>query len=144
MFTFFDFAAASHELDEALLVQDALFVFQGIDGRYIKFDPTSDAYLLDSAVGITQPVRDLCRYVCVHVCVCVCVVMMRDVERVCACHNGERERERERESDAYSHCHTRIINLVTASCVSWDGCSVACAGSFTSTRAIPRWGWSGR
>ena len=41
---------AMYEISEALLLRDVVFVFQGIDGQYIKFDKTTGSYLVDSKV----------------------------------------------------------------------------------------------
>ena len=34
-----------HEVSEAALLRDVLFVFQGIDGKHVRFDPVADAYV---------------------------------------------------------------------------------------------------
>ncbi|XP_062521244.1 gamma-tubulin complex component 3 homolog isoform X2 [Corticium candelabrum] len=49
----------SFEVTEADLVRDIVYVLQGIDGKYVKFDAASDMYKVDSKVGVPQTVRDL-------------------------------------------------------------------------------------
>ena len=51
--------AAASEITEAALLRDILFVFQGIDGRYIRFDPVADRYSIDRHVGVPQATRDI-------------------------------------------------------------------------------------
>jgi gamma-tubulin complex component 3 len=37
-------------LPESELIKDIVYTFQGIDGKWIKFDPSKDAYRIDSQV----------------------------------------------------------------------------------------------
>ncbi|KYR01195.1 spindle pole body component 98 [Tieghemostelium lacteum] len=46
-------------IEEDLLVKDIIYVFQGIDGTYIKFDYKLDSYVIDKKLSITKPKRDL-------------------------------------------------------------------------------------
>ncbi|CAG8462995.1 6398_t:CDS:10 [Paraglomus occultum] len=48
-----------YEISEALLLRDIVFVFQGIDGQYIKFDKTTGSYLVDSKIGVQRSTREL-------------------------------------------------------------------------------------
>ena len=41
------------------ILRDLLYVFQGIDGRFLKFDARSDAYLLDSHVVLPRPTVEI-------------------------------------------------------------------------------------
>jgi len=50
---------AVFEITEKLLIRDVLFVFQGIEGRLIKYDAGMDAYRIGSDVGVPLSVRDL-------------------------------------------------------------------------------------
>eukprot|EP00118_Oscarella_pearsei_P015761 m.144765 g.144765 ORF g.144765 m.144765 type:complete len:863 (+) comp38407_c1_seq3:451-3039(+) len=47
----------SHELSEATLIRDVIFVVQGIDGQYVKFDMSRDSYVIDPKVGVPHSVR---------------------------------------------------------------------------------------
>ena len=47
------------EITEKLLLRDILFVFQGIEGRLVKYDTGMDAYRISSDYGVPLPVRDL-------------------------------------------------------------------------------------
>lgn len=49
----------SFELAEVAIVRDLVYVFQGIDGKLIKYSYNEDAYRMDSQVGVPRPVRDL-------------------------------------------------------------------------------------
>ena len=49
---------------EALLLQDLLFVFQGIAGRFVKYEPRSEQYLVDPALALRDPVRDTVLCLC--------------------------------------------------------------------------------
>lgn len=48
------------EVSEAALVRDLLYVFQGIDGKFIKMNAQEDCYKIDSKVVVCKPHRDLC------------------------------------------------------------------------------------
>lgn len=41
---------SSKQVSEPSILRDIMFIFQGIDGTYIKFDPESDAYVIDETV----------------------------------------------------------------------------------------------
>lgn len=49
---------------ESLLLQDLLFVFQGIAGRYIKYEPRSEQYLIDPVLQLRSPVMDTTKCLC--------------------------------------------------------------------------------
>ncbi|XP_078738908.1 gamma-tubulin complex component 3 [Lampetra fluviatilis] len=49
----------SVELSESLLVRDLLYVFQGIEGTYVRMSPTEGAYLIDPKVGAPKSLRDV-------------------------------------------------------------------------------------
>ena len=42
---------ASFEIPETELVRDLVFVFQGIDGKWVRFDPSKDGYRVDPQVS---------------------------------------------------------------------------------------------
>ncbi|KAI9286402.1 Spc98 family-domain-containing protein [Umbelopsis sp. AD052] len=50
---------SSKQVPEAAILRDIMFIFQGIDGTYIKFDAESDAYVIDDMVGISRSAREL-------------------------------------------------------------------------------------
>ena len=41
---------ATYELPEFALVRELVYVFQGIEGRYIKYDASADQFKVDSQV----------------------------------------------------------------------------------------------
>ena len=43
---------ASLEVAETTLVQDLIYVFQGIDGKVIKYDAAEDAFRIKSEVSL--------------------------------------------------------------------------------------------
>jgi gamma-tubulin complex component 3 len=44
---------SSKQVPEAAILRDIMFIFQGIDGTYVKFDAETDAYVIDDMVGDT-------------------------------------------------------------------------------------------
>ena len=51
--------SASHEVSEAALLREIIYIFQGIEGKVIKLEQTNDAYRIDSKLGVPKAVRDL-------------------------------------------------------------------------------------
>ena len=49
---------------ESLLIRDLIYVFQGIDGKYIKYDSRSELYVVDPALGLKQAVKDTVLCLC--------------------------------------------------------------------------------
>lgn len=49
-FCFLSFIVASLEIPEAELVKDLVFISQGIEGKWIRFDASKDAYKADKQV----------------------------------------------------------------------------------------------
>ncbi|XP_021351512.1 gamma-tubulin complex component 3-like [Mizuhopecten yessoensis] len=49
----------SFELPEAELIKDLVYAFQGIEGKWIKFDPSKEGYRIDSQAGIPKAIRQL-------------------------------------------------------------------------------------
>lgn len=49
---------------ESLLIRDLIYIFQGIDGKYIKFDSRSELYVVDPALGLKQAVKDTVLCLC--------------------------------------------------------------------------------
>ncbi|GAB1605290.1 gamma-tubulin complex component 3 homolog [Argonauta hians] len=45
-----------YEICEFELLKDLVYVFQGIEGKWIKFDPVSNAYRIDAQTGISRAV----------------------------------------------------------------------------------------
>eukprot|EP00871_Galdieria_phlegrea_P003551 jgi/Galph1/4197/GphlegSOOS_G2851.1 len=54
---------ASYEISEAVLVREVIYTIQGIDGKYIKYNPKIDEYCVIAEVGVPQPARELIRRV---------------------------------------------------------------------------------
>ncbi|KAH8556990.1 Spc98 family-domain-containing protein [Umbelopsis sp. PMI_123] len=50
---------SSKQVPEPAILRDIMFIFQGIDGTYIKFDSETDAYVIDNMVGISRSAREL-------------------------------------------------------------------------------------
>jgi hypothetical protein len=50
-FDFFTFSA-SEELPEAVIIRDLVYAFQGIEGRWIRFDPTKEGYRINPKVSV--------------------------------------------------------------------------------------------
>ncbi|KAI8344273.1 Spc98 family-domain-containing protein [Chlamydoabsidia padenii] len=44
---------------EAYLLRDLIYIFQGIDGQYITFDPINNEYVLDTHLSVPKPTQDL-------------------------------------------------------------------------------------
>ena len=44
--------SASNEIPESELLKDVIYAFQGIEGKWIKFDTGRDSYRIDSQVKI--------------------------------------------------------------------------------------------
>ena len=51
--------SASYEISEAALLRDIIYIFQGIEGKVIKFDQANDAYRVDPKLGVPKPVQEL-------------------------------------------------------------------------------------
>ncbi|XP_031414528.1 gamma-tubulin complex component 3 [Clupea harengus] len=49
----------SAEIGEAALVRDILYVFQGIDGKFIKMSASENCYKIDTKVPLCKSLRDL-------------------------------------------------------------------------------------
>ncbi|KAG2385873.1 hypothetical protein C9374_003022 [Naegleria lovaniensis] len=45
------------EVAESTLVRDIVYTFQGIDGRYIKYDLASERFIVDTKIGIPKSTR---------------------------------------------------------------------------------------
>ncbi|KAJ1547272.1 Gamma-tubulin complex component 3 [Nowakowskiella sp. JEL0078] len=46
---------------EAELLKDIIFVFQGIDGKHIKFQKDIGSYVVDQKIGLPKPTREILR-----------------------------------------------------------------------------------
>lgn len=46
----YTFVSASEELPEAVIIRDLVYAFQGIEGRWIRFDPTKEGYRINHQV----------------------------------------------------------------------------------------------
>lgn len=51
LFYFLKIVTASCEIPEWELLKDVIYAFQGIDGKWIKFDSTRDGYRIDYKVS---------------------------------------------------------------------------------------------
>ena len=49
---------------ELALMRDLLFVFQGVTGRHVKYDPRSESYVLDPSLPLRSHARDLVLCLC--------------------------------------------------------------------------------
>lgn len=50
---------SSEELPEAAIIRDLVYAFQGIEGRWIRFDPTKEGYRINHQAGIPKAIRQL-------------------------------------------------------------------------------------
>ncbi|KAJ3079209.1 Gamma-tubulin complex component 3 [Quaeritorhiza haematococci] len=50
---------AQRTLPEPILLRDILYVFQGIDGKYVRYDTSVDAFVVDPEANILRPTREL-------------------------------------------------------------------------------------
>ena len=57
--SFFSSSVGAGEVSEAALVRDILYVFQGIDGKFIKMSAQDNCYKIDSKVRepATSPLK---------------------------------------------------------------------------------------
>ncbi|KAB1267567.1 Gamma-tubulin complex component 3, partial [Camelus dromedarius] len=51
-------AGGAVEVTEAALVRDVLYVFQGIDGRYVKMSSVADCYKVEGKANLNKSLRD--------------------------------------------------------------------------------------
>ncbi len=51
-------------MDESELLRDVVFAFQGIDGKYVRYDQMIDGFVVDAKVGVPRATRDLIRKLC--------------------------------------------------------------------------------
>ncbi|CAO3698975.1 unnamed protein product [Rhizopus stolonifer] len=51
--------ARSDQANESEILRDLVFVLQGIDGQYIRFDPMTEEYLIDDRLILTEPTQQL-------------------------------------------------------------------------------------
>ncbi|KAI8920406.1 Spc98 family-domain-containing protein [Entophlyctis helioformis] len=56
--------AQNPTVTEPELIRDVLFVFQGVDGKHIKFDAAADNYVMDPQLSLPNPTRQLVRRIC--------------------------------------------------------------------------------
>ncbi|XP_051138783.1 gamma-tubulin complex component 3 [Andrographis paniculata] len=59
-----DLIKEESEVSEAVLVRDVLYVCQGINGKYVKFDEKADAYVLPELVKVPRATRIMIRKLC--------------------------------------------------------------------------------
>ena len=48
-----------YAINDQLLLRDLLFVFQGIDGKIVRFDTKIDAYRIGLDINVPLPIRDM-------------------------------------------------------------------------------------
>ncbi|KAK2147394.1 hypothetical protein LSH36_555g02025 [Paralvinella palmiformis] len=48
---------SSDELSEAVILRELVYVFRGIEGKYIKYDVTKEGYRIDAKAGIPRALR---------------------------------------------------------------------------------------
>ncbi|KAJ8322941.1 Microtubule-nucleating Tub4p (gamma-tubulin) complex component [Batrachochytrium dendrobatidis] len=56
--------AQNPRISESMLIHDMLFVFQGVDGKYIKYSTEADAFIVDPNISLPRPTRDLIQKPC--------------------------------------------------------------------------------
>jgi gamma-tubulin complex component 3 len=56
--------AHRRQVPESELVRDVIFVCQGINGRYIRYDAAAEGYVIDPSVGIPRAARQLAQRLC--------------------------------------------------------------------------------
>lgn len=54
----------AYEISEAVLVREAIYAFQGIEGKYVKFHEHNEEFAVAAQVGVPQTVRELIRKIC--------------------------------------------------------------------------------
>ncbi|KAL1559599.1 Gamma-tubulin complex component 3 [Salvia divinorum] len=59
-----DLIKEENEVSEVVLVRDVLYVCQGIDGKYVKFDEKVDAYMLPEFVKVPRATRIMVQKLC--------------------------------------------------------------------------------
>jgi gamma-tubulin complex component 3 len=52
------------EVPEEVLLRDIVFTFQGVNGKFIKFNENANCYAVINQVGVPMPVRNLIRQIC--------------------------------------------------------------------------------
>ncbi|KAJ3043517.1 Gamma-tubulin complex component 3 [Rhizophlyctis rosea] len=52
---------AQTEVTESMLLRDIIYVFQGIDGKYVRYDPSADSFLVNPETGVPRPLREIIR-----------------------------------------------------------------------------------
>ena len=50
---------ASEELPEAVIIRDLVYAFQGIEGRWIRFDPTKEGYRINPQVYLCSVLHNV-------------------------------------------------------------------------------------
>ncbi|KAG0446742.1 hypothetical protein HPP92_028683 [Vanilla planifolia] len=59
-----DLVMEDNEVTESALVRDVIYASQGIDGRYIRFDRSTDGYDLPQSLKVVRPTRTIVRCLC--------------------------------------------------------------------------------
>jgi len=54
----------SYEISEEVLLRDVIYAFQGIDGKYVQFDPFIEGFIVNPKVGVPKSARDIVRKLC--------------------------------------------------------------------------------
>lgn len=49
----------SYEIPESLMLKEIISAFQGIDGNYLKYDPSKEVFNIDFKIGITNSTRQM-------------------------------------------------------------------------------------
>jgi len=61
---FVNLVKEENEVSEEVLVRDVLYVCQGIDGKYVKFDANVDGYVLSNSIKVPRGTRVMVRKLC--------------------------------------------------------------------------------
>ncbi|KAK8966837.1 hypothetical protein KSP40_PGU013868 [Platanthera guangdongensis] len=59
-----DLFMEDNEVSESALVRDVLYACQGIDGRYVRFDRSTDGYDMPESLKVPKPTRSIVRRLC--------------------------------------------------------------------------------
>ncbi|KAJ3037161.1 Gamma-tubulin complex component 3, partial [Rhizophlyctis rosea] len=52
---------AQSSISESMLLRDVIYVFQGIDGKYVKYDASADSFLVNVETGVPRSLREIIR-----------------------------------------------------------------------------------
>eukprot|EP01052_Picozoa_sp_SAG31_P002625 SAG31_NODE_94_length_26208_cov_6.281091_15_plen_663_part_00 len=56
---YYETVNTANEISDSVLLRDLVFVIQGIDGRFVKYNQRADGFVVDPDVGVPRATRDL-------------------------------------------------------------------------------------